>query len=537
MRRSSVTLVAAMLAATFALPARAQLDAPALMREGNSLSRAGLYRAAALRYDEARARGLDSALLDYNVGVNQFGAGDYEAAERSLLAARREPALAALAGYNLGLVARAAGRDDDARQWFDTAVVESSSRDLRSLARAAAASVAENPAAADAAGPPARERAQPRERGGRAIPLLEIALDAGYGHDDNANATPGEPYVDLAQPGQPLVTPVPVAASYIPVELMTRYLIPNESGDTNFHVGYRLDGRYYYDSDFANNVSTQRIELGASSLFARNDKRKRTLDSAFFVDRHFQRNFDLDDGIDRDIAGFDISQRFTYTAAGIQGDFDHYLGKWRWGLDMHFERREHERMPVVANYDNEIYYFGTSAGFALNGATTLSLDLRNYRRIFDERLSRGLDGVMLSTNPALEYDYESVEIGLERRLMRWLELDFRYASIDRTDAYLGYDDYTLERVRLDATIRPNSRFALTLGAVSRVYDFPNAFAFNDASAGAKTLDDVSAEVLVEFDVSPRFRIFAELGSDDVTSTDTRAEHSRTRTVVGVTWRH
>ena len=41
----------------------------ALLEEGNSLMRAGVYRTALLRYREAAAAGLDSPLLHHNLGV------------------------------------------------------------------------------------------------------------------------------------------------------------------------------------------------------------------------------------------------------------------------------------------------------------------------------------------------------------------------------------------------------------------------------------------------------------------------------------
>ena len=512
-------------------PAGAQLDGPALMREGNSLMRAGLPRAALLRYREARARELDSALLDYNFGIAHHALGDYAAAEQALLAARRDARLAALAEYNLGLTLRAAGRSSDARRWFEAASVSATDRRLATLARTAVQRLA---AGADAAGPPrtarpASARAAPR------IPQLKIMLDAGYGHDDNANRTPAEPYVDAAQPSAPLVTPAPVAAAYVPVKLRGRYLIPNESGDTHFHVGYGLDGRYYSD-ELANDESTQRIEIGADSVFGETPSRQRRLRSAFFVTRHFHRNFDPDDGSDRDIFGLDISQRFMYTGAGIEGDFDHTLGKWRWGLAMRFERREHERIPLVANYDNELYRVSASADYSLSSATRLTLGLHSYRRLFDDRPSRGLDGIMLSTNAPLEYGYEAVELGLTRRVMRWLEIDFGYARLERADRFAGYDDFSQDRLSLHATLKPGARFTVSVGAVSRVYDYPNAFAFNVPAAGPKELEDVTGEALVEFRVNDAFTVLAALGAEDVTSTDLRAEYNRALTSIALVWR-
>jgi hypothetical protein len=108
--------------------------------------------------------------------------------------------------------------------------------------------------------------------------------------------------------------------------------------------------------------------------------------------------------------------------------------------------------------------------------------------------------------------------------------------LDRTDLFAGYNDYVQDIVGLRAVYRPQRRFALSLGATSRVYDYPNAFAFNDPATGPKELDGLDTALLAEFHVTSTLAVSLELASTDVTSTDSRAEYSRTQTVVGVTWR-
>jgi hypothetical protein len=321
----------------------------------------------------------------------------------------------------------------------------------------------------------------------------------------------------------------------VPLKVAVKYSIPNESGDTDFSFHYGLDGKYYTD-ELAHDESTQRLEVGASSVFEKAANRRRTLESAFFATRHYQTNFDPDTGLERDILGVDISHRFNYGSAGIRGDFDHFIGKWRWGLDMRLERREHERTALVGNYDNELYFAGVSVDYALNPATTLSIDLHAYRRLYDARLSRDLSGALLATNPPLEYDYQGAELGVTRRIMDNFDLELGYARIDRTDRYLGYHDFTQDRLRLHGRFRPGSRFSMSFGAVSRVYEYPRAFAFNEPTAGAKEIDDLAAELSAEFRLNGSFTIFAALTTDDVASTDARIAYTRAQTVLGVTWR-
>jgi len=69
-----------------------------------------------------------------------------------------------------------------------------------------------------------------------------------------------------------------------------------------------------------------------------------------------------------------------------------------------------------------------------------------------------------------------------------------------------------------------------------VYDYTNAFAFNDPAAGPKELEDLSTELFAEFHITDDLSVSAELAVSDVTSTDARAQYSRAQTVFGVTWR-
>jgi hypothetical protein len=323
----------------------------------------------------------------------------------------------------------------------------------------------------------------------------------------------------------------------MPVNLLAEYVLHNEAGDSDFVFGYRLDGDYYSESELAHSEFTQELRMGANlDLGAKRANRTRTFEPALFVIRHNQDNFDLDNGADRDIEDIDISSRFAYTDAGLQADFAHTLGAWRWGFDMRAERREYQRIPIVANYDQELYRIGTSIGYEINDATSVSFGLRTSRTLYDERSSRDLDGDLLSTNEPLEYGYVGVELKATRRLFDSLELELTYLSLDRTDVFLGYNDYTQDIVGLHAVYRPHRRLLLSLGATSRVYDYPNAFAFNDPAAGPKELEALATSLLAEFYITGTLAVSLALATTDVTSTDLRAEYSQTQTVLGVTWR-
>ena len=114
------------------------------------------------------------------------------------------------------------------------------------------------------------------------------------------------------------------------------------------------------------------------------DDRRRAVDTAFFVGTHRETNYDPDDGLGRDIVVIvngqpvveDLSERFSYRAAGVRGEFMHTLGRVTWRLNLKFERDEYERTEAVANLDHDFFYTGVDLDYDLSDVMTLSFGLR-----------------------------------------------------------------------------------------------------------------------------------------------------------------
>lgn len=535
MRRCLTICVACAAAVLAAAPSDAQLDAEASFREANSLFRSGLYRAALLRYREASAQGLASPLLDYNLGVVFHALGDYEQAADRLRAAAASPALAPLAYYNLGLALGAAGRSEEARTSFERSAALADNRRLRDLAERAAALPSVAARAADAS--PARpdDPRNPIAAPGRAGELRLLA-SARFGQDDNVYGAPPSPYVDLGDPTLPSVTPVVHSASFMPVDVIAEYVLHNEAHDTEFVFGYRLSGDFY-DAEYSNaNRVSQRFDIGADIVLGETETRRRTVQSAFFLRSHEETNFDPDDGLDREISAVDVADRFAYRAAGIEGEFGHELGRWYWGFDTRLEKRLYDDVPLLRNFDHEFLFTRVSIEYALGDATELSLGLRRYRRLYDERLARDANGELSAANETLRYDYRGVGLGITRELTRAFEVELELLAVERLDEFVGYYDYTQNVVSLRARYRPNRRFYLSVGVVARSYEYPNAFAFNLPTEPLRETDSTSLVVDAEFRVTERLSLWAELDSEDVSSTDPRAAFARTRSMLGLMWR-
>jgi tetratricopeptide (TPR) repeat protein len=504
-----------------------------LLAEGNSLVRSGVYRTALLRYREAAAAGLDTPLLHYNLGVVRYELGDFAEAAAEFALATREPALAALASYNRGLALRAAGDTAAATAAFNAAAARADDRDLRRLAESAAdARPIVGPQEARVTRRFGRDVAATDERIGE----LELTAAARIGQDDNVYRTPPGAYVDLADPLQPTVTPVVQTASFMPAELHATYVLGNEAGDTEFLFRYDLDGAFY-DAEFSNaNEIDQLFSMGADIVLGERERRRRTLATEFYVSTHTETNYDPDNGLEREIDGDDISNRFSYKASGIRGGYEQTLGRVTWGFDLRFERNEYGRTEPVANFDHDYFYTGIDIDYAFSDVMTLRLGLRQYRTLFDTRPARDLNGELLDTNPAQEYAHLGVQLGVTRRLGAAIDLKADYLRLERTDEFVGYYDYVQDVLRFGAAFRPSARFDIELAAVARSYDYPRAFAFHVAAGGPRELEDLGLLLEAEFQVTRRLTLWAELDSLDVTSTDARAEYLRTQAMLGVEWR-
>lgn len=534
-RNSILRLLACCWIALAATTVAAQPAGSALLQTGNTLFRSGQYAEARDRYEEALATGLDTPLLHYNLGVAYYRLGNFQKAELALMRAAEDPTLAALATYNLGLATLAAGWPEVAASRFESVASLTSDRRLIGLADRALASLMES--REERAVRPNRpsDTWRPWREAEPAIGQMSFIVAARYGTDDNVYRTPSAPYVDITQPGLPLVVPVRQSASFMPVDLLTRYAIEAPELETRFNLAYRLNGDFY-DSAFSNaNVVTQRFQVGAD--VALDGKHARALEANFYGTIHDETNFDPDTGLDRDLAGEDISDRFSYRGAGIETYYDHDIGRWVFGFDTRIERRSYDDPSPFSRYDHEFYDLGLWAEWNLSEAMTLEFGVDGYRREYDVRRARDLTGLLSTANPALEYAYGMVHVGVTRHLGTSLSLRGRLRQVERSDNFEGYGDYSQSVLSVGLTWRPSRRLRIGADALVRSFDYPNAFAFNQPSGGRLSIDSTDAEVELEYLFTPTLSVWTELELIDDASSDPRIEYARNRAILGIKWRY
>ena len=500
-----------------------------LFEDGNRLFRDDLYWAALLRYREAAAAGMDTPLLHYNTGVAHYRAGQHVRARESLLKAATYAPLAPISHYNLGLNAYALGEYAEARRWFRRAASQEQRRDIAALARRALRELdselqAERPVTVAAA----------RRQRDRQLTNFEFRVRSGAGVDDNVYRTPDESYVDLADPANPSVDPEVQSSVYIPFSLSAKYQV-NSFENEGFFGAYRFGGRFYPDQNLDNaNEYLQEVAFG-SEYRNRGEDRETRVYSAFKIAQHAESYYDPDNGANRDVGGVDISDRMSYLRYGPEFWAHKQLGNYTFGFRATGQLWNYDDVAVVPEFDHEYWLLGLNAQFRLSPTSILRLDADYYTRRYSDRPSYDLDGNLSVTNPDVRYDYLEYALEARQRITDVMWLGIGYARTNREDRYLGYNNYVRDQYTVRFNWRIGNRFRVEAVGGFFNYDYENAFAFQEPTAGRKTMQRSYASLEASFRMTHTLDLVAEYLYQDTVSNDTRLDYTRSQAILAIRW--
>jgi tetratricopeptide (TPR) repeat protein len=532
LNRIFTTAALALMAATASLAPTGTahaMTAEQYFADGNRLFRDDLYWAALLRYSQAAEGGLDSPLLHYNTGVAHYRAGQHIRAREHLLRAVDDLALRVAAQYNLGLNAYALGQLDEALSWFRLARDQNTDPKLQKYAVVAISRIRQ-------------EREQPtdfevlveeREKK-REFTDLELHATIGYGSDSNVFRSPDQPYIDFSDPAQPVVVPVVRSGAFVPVSLSAKYRI-NSLPFEGFYGAYRLQGSYYPDEELEN-ANEYAHELSFGSEYRRKeDARDRRVHSAFKVAQNDEVYYDPDDGLPRDVNGVVVDDRMNYLRYGPEFSARQSGEKLSFGLSAKGQLWNYEEAGTLPEYDHEYFKASAFGQFKFTSTSLLRLTADYYSRRYGDRPAFDLDGQQRQGNPNIRYDYVSLSLRARQRLGGSMWFGFDIERTERTDQYVGYNDYTRDSFGFEFHWSPGNRFDLEASGTYSLYDFPNAFAFHEPAAGRKTQESVIGELLASYRVTRHISIVAEAELRERVSNDIRIQYDRTRYLIGVRW--
>lgn len=509
------------------------MSADEYFADGNRLFRDELYWAALLRYRQAREAGLDTPLLHYNEGVAHYRARQFERARESLTRALDSPKLRVTAQYNLGLAAWADGDTDAALRWFRLARDSAQDDKISEYARVAIARIRRSePDAAPVVVAVSVERRREDQRFSR----FDFAADVGFGSDSNAFRAPSEPYVDLSDPTLPVVTPEVQSGNYVPVDVRLKYRI-NAYPHEGFFAAYRFNAHHYYD-EALENANEMRHELALGSEYRRRNEekqRERRVYGAFEFADNDEVYYDPDDGGSLIVDDVLLDDRFDYQRYGPNLILRQSGRRLSLGLRVTGQLWDYEDTDVTPAWDHEYFLFALRTQYRFTETSLLRLVAQKSSRRFGERRARDLDGSLDIDNPELRYDYLTLALVARQRITDGMWFGIEYERRDRTDRYVGYNNYVRDSYGAEIHWQIGQRFDLELASFYRLYNYENAFAFNNPAAPTKTLETVDGVLAATFRMTKRLSLVLEAEYRDQVSTDARLEYERSRYSLGIRW--
>lgn len=174
----------------------------------------GEYRLAVEHFRRAQAAGLQNPRLDYNLGSAYYRLEDYANSRRHFEKLAAHPHFAALAFYNLGLIANRTGDPAGAIAWFDRCAETTADPELKALAERQIATLGGRP--------PARGFGY---------------VSAGYGYDSNITLLPSS-------------TAAGESGDFVQALALGEWTLHGDSADGYYLTGLLLSTDYLDSGDF-----------------------------------------------------------------------------------------------------------------------------------------------------------------------------------------------------------------------------------------------------------------------------------------------
>ena len=111
----------------------------------------------------------------------------------------------------------------------------------------------------------------------------------------------------------------------------------------------------------------------------------------------------------------------------------------------------YEEQVVVPEYDHEYLYLSLYGQYKFTESSLFRMTMEGYSRRYGDRPAFDLDGAQRAGNPNIRYDYYSLQLTARQRILDSMWFGFDIKRTERTDKYVGYNDYTRDSVRQSFT--------------------------------------------------------------------------------------
>ncbi|MCK5639730.1 MAG: hypothetical protein KAJ19_02995 [Gammaproteobacteria bacterium] len=350
---------------------------------------------------------------------------------------------------------------------------------------------------------------------------LDLSAKTGLGYDSNAYMSPASSYTD---PGAGLVNPDVQSGLYVPYALDAKYtrLL---AVDSVLITSYSLDGNLYLQNSLSNaNEYKHKINVGRKQDFGDD-----SLYLGAFISKNKETYFDRDDGT----ASNTKADRYSYNGTGLRAKYKNRSGNIKYAISSGITQRDYEETPNTS-YDYDGMSLGGELEFKVSDPSRLTIAYDYSSINYDKREGRDLSGNYVAGS-TLDYVYNTIAFRLKHKINSQLNIYLDYSWKKRDDEFLGYADYTKNKVKLRANYKYSDDLKLAFSIAHWNKDYPNAFAFNDSAEADKEHKGLEFKAKTEYTLADDRTFYASLERRDQNSTDPRYEYDRHQLVAGMRW--
>ena len=230
-----------------------------------------------------------------------------------------------------------------------------------------------------------------------------------------------------------------------------------------------------------------------------------------------------------------LDDRFDYPRFGPELTFRQTFRRFGLGFRGKGQLWNYKRVEGVPEYDHEYLLAGLYAQYKFTRTSLLRVSGDWSTRRFGDRRARDLDGTIDIDNDLLTYEYLDLQVTARQRITRGMWFGVEYQRRDRTDKFVAYNDYVRNSYGAEFHWNVGTRVDIEASGFYRLYDFPNAFAFNTEAGGPKTLEALDVNLIGTFRMTQSLYLVFEATVIERASSDPRLQYDRNQYVIGVRW--
>lgn len=365
------------------------------------------------------------------------------------------------------------------------------------------------------------------------------SAETGLGFDSNAFEAPRAPYVDFAAiplGSNPIVVPNKKSGFFVPFGIDAD-ATQTQSENSKLLGSARVNGSIYPGGRLNEaNEYNLRLRGGHEEVLQRKDKSENTLYLGVLAAKRKQIYVDHDSGLNKTttLSGTDISNRYSYLNLGVEAEYKHKIGDVDYGLIGKFIIYDYDDPIAVSQLDHDYYRLGAEASFPVAPGSRAIVSFDHTARDYANRHSRDMQGAILNANPLAKFTYNAISGSLRHRIsdpwLLYLDLD----HTQRSDSYVGYDDY--RETRFGGRLLYEQGLIKTRVTLHHwLRDYPRGFAFDVPGHGAKNYSGNDLKFRTELEQTKNTAYWAELAYDAQSATDLRYDYVRTQIMGGMSW--